>query len=101
MPIVSANMDTVTEAEMAIALARRGGIGIIHRFNTIEQQVNQVRQVKRSESFVIENPYTIGPDATVAQARDLLEDCQITGLPVVDGGRRLIGLLSSRDILFV
>src|SRR5947209_16855305 len=65
MPIVSANMDTVTEADMAIAMARRGGIGIVHRFNSIEQQINQVRQVKRSESFVIENPYTVGPEATV------------------------------------
>lgn len=101
IPIVSANMDTVTEAEMAITMARRGGIGIIHRFNSIEQQVHQVRQVKRSESFVIENPYTISPSSTVGQARTMLEDCQITGLPVVEEGRKLVGLLSSRDILFV
>lgn len=101
IPVVSANMDTVTEAEMAIALARHGGIGIIHRFNSIEQQVHQVRQVKRSESFVIENPYTIHADNTVGQARDLLEQHHITGLPVVDAEGRLVGLLSSRDILFV
>jgi IMP dehydrogenase len=101
IPIVSANMDTVTEAEMAIAMARHGGIGIIHRFNTVEQQVNHVRQVKRSESFVIENPYTIGPSSTVGQAREMLEDRNITGLPVVDGDGELVGLLSSRDILFV
>jgi IMP dehydrogenase len=94
-------MDTVTETEMAVAMARRGGIGIIHRFNSIEQQVHLVRQVKRSESFVIENPYTVGPQATVGHARNILEDFQITGLPVVDEGRRLVGLLSSRDILFV
>lgn len=101
MPIVSANMDTVTEAEMAIAMARHGGIGIIHRFNTIAQQVNQVRQVKRSESFVIENPYTIGPENTVGQARELLDKYSITGLPVVNASNRLVGLLSGRDILFV
>jgi IMP dehydrogenase len=101
VPIVSANMDTVTEHEMAVSMARRGGIGIIHRFNTIEQQVSQVRQVKRSESFVIENPYTIDPAATVGEARDLLEVHSITGLPVVDAGLKLVGLLSSRDILFV
>lgn len=101
IPVVSANMDTVTEAEMAIAMARQGGIGIIHRFNTIEGQINQVRQVKRSESFVIENPYTIEPDSSVARARDMLEQHSITGLPVVDGSGRLKGLLSSRDILFV
>jgi IMP dehydrogenase len=101
MPIVSANMDTVTEAEMAVAMARRGGIGIIHRFNTVEQQVHQVRQVKRSESFVIENPYTIGPQNTVGQARDLLDLHNITGLPVVDEAGLLVGLLTSRDILFV
>src|SRR5450759_5241569 len=101
IPIVSANMDTVTEAEMAIALARHGGIGIVHRFNTIDQQVQQVRQVKRSESFVIENPYTIGPQNTVGESRAILEENQITGLPVVDDAGTLVGLLSSRDILFV
>ncbi|HEX6509241.1 MAG TPA: IMP dehydrogenase, partial [Chloroflexota bacterium] len=101
IPIVSANMDTVTEAEMAIAMARKGGIGIIHRFNTIERQINLVRQVKRSESFVIENPYTIEPNSTVGRARELLEQHHITGLPVVDELGKLVGLLSSRDILFV
>ncbi|HEX8918987.1 MAG TPA: IMP dehydrogenase [Chloroflexota bacterium] len=101
MPVVSANMDTVTESEMAVALARQGGIGIIHRFNTIEQQVSQVRQVKRSESFVIENPYRVGPHSTVGQARELLEAHQISGLPVVDEKDVLVGMLSSRDILFV
>lgn len=101
MPIVSANMDTVTEAEMAVAMARHGGIGIIHRFNTIQQQVHQVRLVKRSESFVIEAPHTIGPDSTVEQARDILDRYSITGLPVVSPDNHLLGLLSGRDILFV
>ena len=101
VPIISANMDTVTEAEMAIAMARHGGIGIVHRFNTIEQQVSQVREVKRSESFVIENPYTVEPCSTVGQARDLLDERHITGLPVVDASGKLMGLLASRDILFV
>lgn len=101
IPLVSANMDTVTEAEMAIAMARRGGIGIIHRFNSVEQQVAEVRHVKRSESFVIESPYTIDPAATVGQARALLDEHGITGLPVVDEAGKLVGLLTSRDILFV
>lgn len=101
LPVVSANMDTVTEADMAVAMARHGGIGIIHRFNTIEQQVSQVRLVKRSESFVIENPVTVGADNTVGDARDLLDEYSITGLPVIDAGGKLVGLLSSRDILFV
>jgi len=101
IPVVSANMDTVTEADMAIVMARAGGIGIIHRFNTIEQQIAHVRQVKRSESFVIDNPYTIGPDSTVEEARDMLDRLRITGLPVVNAHHELVGLLSSRDILFV
>lgn len=101
IPIVSANMDTVTEAEMAIEMARHGGIGIIHRFNTIEQQIAQVRQVKRSESFVIENPVTVSPDNTVGDAREILEEYQITGLPVVNADGYLVGLLTGRDILFV
>jgi IMP dehydrogenase len=100
-PIVSANMDTVTEADMAIAMARGGGIGIIHRFNTVEQQVAQVRLVKRSESFVIENPHTVGPGATVGEARALLESHGISSLPVVDDDGDLLGIVSSRDILFV
>lgn len=100
-PIVSANMDTVTEAEMAIAMARAGGIGIIHRFNTVEQQVAQVRLVKRSESFVIDNPHTVGPNETVGEARALLEDHGISSLPVVDQDCKLLGIVSSRDILFV
>jgi IMP dehydrogenase len=94
-------MDTVTEAEMAIAMARAGGMGIIHRFNTVEQQVSQVRLVKRSESFVIENPHTVAPDETVGEARALLEDHGISSLPVVAGEGTLLGLVSSRDILFV
>lgn len=101
MPIVSANMDTVTEHEMAVAMARHGGIGIIHRFNSIEQQVHQVRLVKRSESFVIENPYTIGPAASVAEAADLLDEHHISALPVTDENGVLVGILSRRDILFV
>lgn len=100
-PIVSANMDTVTEADMAIAMARAGGIGIIHRFNTVDQQVDQVRLVKRSESFVIENPHTIRPDETVGEARALLEEHGISSLPVVDETGDLLGIVSSRDILFV
>lgn len=101
VPLVSANMDTVTESEMAIAVARHGGIGIIHRFNSIEQQVQQVRLVKRSESFVIENPHTVSPGETVGRARNVLEDHRISALPVVDTTGRLVGLLSSRDILFL
>lgn len=100
-PIVSANMDTVTEAEMAIAMARGGGIGIIHRFNTVEQQVTQVRLVKRSESFVIEHPHTVAPEETIGEARALLEDHGISSLPVVDPDGDLLGIVSSRDILFV
>lgn len=99
IPIVSANMDTVTESGMAIAMARHGGIGIIHRFNSIAEQAEEVRRVKRSESFVIENPYTVTPDQSVATARMLMEEHGITGLPVVQD-RRLAGILSRRDIVF-
>ena len=74
IPIISANMDTVTESGMAIALAREGGIGIIHRFMTIEDQVDEILRVKRSESVMIEEPYTIKPDLTVAEARKVMEE---------------------------
>lgn len=99
MPIVSANMDTVTESEMAIAMARRGGMGIIHRFNGIAEQVEEVRRVKRSESFVIEHPYTVSPEQSIDEARRLMDECGITGLPVVTGDK-LAGILSRRDIVF-
>src|SRR5512146_1627249 len=85
VPIVSANMDTVTEAEMATALARAGGIGIIHRFMTAEREAEEVRRVKRAESHVVAAPVTIRPDATVGQARRLMHEEGIGGLVVVDG----------------
>ncbi len=69
IPIISANMDTVTEARMAIAMARAGGIGVIHRFMSVEQQVSQIKLVKRSQGFVVDAPHSIGRDATIAQAR--------------------------------
>ncbi|MGA7730360.1 MAG: IMP dehydrogenase [Chloroflexia bacterium] len=101
IPIVAANMDTVTEHDMAIEMARQGGIGIIHRFLTITAQADEVRRVKRAESFVIPQPYTIGPDETVERARAAMERHDISGLVVVDDAGRLAGLLSSRDVRFV
>lgn len=100
MPIISANMDTVTEANMAIAIAREGGIGIIHRFMSIEQQVHEVEKVKRSESIVIERPYTISPSNTVADAKGMMKDLGISGLLVVDNEGRLSGIVTRRDVQF-
>jgi len=100
IPIVSANMDTVTESAMAISMARNGGIGIIHRFMPVERQVEEVLKVKRAESIIIEHPYTIGPNATVADARSLMQEKGVKGLPVVDGNAKLLGILTSRDLLF-
>jgi IMP dehydrogenase len=101
MPVVSANMDTVTESAMAIEMARQGGIGIIHRFLTIEMQADEVRRVKRAESFVIAQPYTISPETTIEHARQLMERRDVGGLVVVDEQGKLIGLLSARDVRFV
>ncbi len=98
-PIISANMDTVTEAGMAIAMARIGGIGIIHRFMTVDQQVRQVNQVKRAEGFVVENPYTVDQEAPIAQARKLMEGYKIGGLVVTNSNGKLAGLVTQRDIL--
>lgn len=100
IPIVSANMDTVTESAMAIAMARMGGIGIIHRFLPIQRQADEVRRVKRFEGWVIEDPYTIGPNDEVADARVAMTRHGVSGLPVVDERGRLVGMLSRRDILF-
>lgn len=99
LPIVSANMDTVTESEMAIAMARAGGLGVIHRFLTVDQQVGEVARVKRAEALVIPDPHTIGPDARLADARDEMQRHGVTGLVVVDGEGRLAGMLTSRDVM--
>lgn len=103
VPILSANMDTVTEAGMAIAMARAGGIGILHRFMTVDQQVRQVQQVKRAEGLLVENPYSIAQDATVAQARQLMQRHDVGGLVVTGGptGRTsgFVGLVTQRDVL--
>jgi IMP dehydrogenase len=100
VPIVSANMDTVTESSMAIAMARMGGIGIIHRFMSVEQEAGEVLRVKRVEGWVIEEPYTIGQDEKIADARALMSRRGVSGLPVVDETGRLLGMLSRRDVLF-
>ncbi|MCW2956072.1 MAG: inosine monophosphate dehydrogenase [Thermoleophilia bacterium] len=99
VPIVAANMDTVTEWRMAIAMAQAGGIGIIHRFLTIEEQAAQVRKVKRAESHVIEHPWTIGPDQTVHEMLRELELHGVNGLPVVDTAGTLLGLVTRRDLV--
>ncbi|MDG7030071.1 MAG: IMP dehydrogenase [Nitrososphaerota archaeon] len=98
IPIVSANMDTVTESSMAIALARLGGIGVIHRFLTIEEQVAEVLKVKRSEGVVIDDPITLGPDRSVSEAQNVIGDRDIGGIVIVDGSRNVLGLLTRRDI---
>ncbi len=100
IPVVSANMDTVTESAMAMAMARMGGIGIIHRFLPIERQAEEVRRVKRVEGWVIEDPYTIAPEDRVADARAAMARNGVSGLPVTDEHRRLVGILTTRDILF-
>ena len=100
LPIISAAMDTVTEAEMAIALAQEGGLGIIHKNMSIRKQAEQVRRVKRSESGLILDPFTLGPKATLAEAKQLMRDHSIGGIPIVDDSRRLLGILTSRDLRF-
>lgn len=99
IPVISANMDTVTEAAMAIAMAQSGGIGILHRFMTIEQQVKQVQKVKRARGFIVENPYSIGIDASVSEAADSMRLHQVGGLVVTDENGRFAGIVSRRDIL--
>jgi IMP dehydrogenase len=99
IPIVSANMDVVTESSMAIAMARLGGIGIVHRFLSIEDEAAEVARVKRSESFVIEDPFTLGPENSLADARRILKEQGIGGIMVVDKSRKLLGMLTTRDIV--
>ncbi len=100
LPLVSAAMDTVTEAEMAIAMARNGGIGVLHKNMTIDRQAAEVDRVKRSESGMILNPITLGPDRTLREAASLMARFKISGVPIVDGQGRLVGLLTNRDLQF-
>ena len=108
IPIIASAMDTVTEAQMAIAMAQAGGIGVIHRNLEPEQQAEQVRQVKKFESGMVVNPVTIHPDATLADALALMQEHGISGIPVVEGGGngkrqrpgKLVGILTNRDVRF-
>jgi IMP dehydrogenase len=100
LPVVSAAMDTVTEARMAIAIAREGGIGIVHRNLSIAAQVEEVDKVKRSESGMIVEPVTLPPEALVADALALIERYHISGVPITDDGGRLVGILTNRDLRF-
>lgn len=100
IPIVSANMDAVTESEMAIEMAREGGIGIIHRFLPVDRQVAEVRRVKRAESIVIDEPYTFSPDRTVLDARSFMDEHGSAGILIVNGAGHLLGLVTARDLLF-
>src|SRR2546429_7561683 len=100
VPIVSAAMDTVTEARLAIALARTGGIGVVHRNLAIEDQVAEVDRVKRSEAGMIGDPVTLPPDARVGEALDLMARYRISGVPVTDRDGRLVGIITNRDLRF-
>ena len=100
IPLVSANMDTVTESMMATTMARQGGIGILHRFLTIEEEANQVLKVKRSGSVMIDNPYQISSEKSIEEAIDLMSEKEVSGLLVVDSESKLVGILTERDVLF-
>ncbi len=100
-PVVSAAMDTVTEADLAIAMARSGGIGVIHKNMPIEKQCDQVRRVKRAENGMIYDPITIGPEATVGDALAMMKKHHVGGIPVVDANGYLIGIVTNRDLRFL
>lgn len=101
IPIISAGMDTVTEAEMAIAMAREGGLGIIHKNMSIEEQAEHVDRVKRSESGVITNPFYLTPEHQVFDAEHLMGKFRISGVPIVDENQKLVGILTNRDLRFI
>lgn len=99
-PIVSANMDVVTESEMAITMAREGGIGIIHRFMTIAEQQRQIERVKKAESFIVENPLTMVDTQTIGDVKRIIEETQTGGILIVDKSEKLVGIVTTRDLLF-
>ncbi len=100
IPVISSAMDTVTEADMAIVMAQMGGIGVLHRNLTVEQQCAAVRAVKRFESGMVVNPITISPDSTLGEAQALMQQHRISGIPVVEAGGKLVGILTNRDVRF-
>jgi len=99
-PVISANMDTVTESQMAITMARQGGIGIIHRFMTIDEQVRQIEHVKKSESHIVENPITLTVSHTVGDVKKIVKETYTGGILVLDGAGCLVGIITTRDLLF-
>ena len=103
IPIITAAMDTVTESKMAIAIARAGGLGVIHKNMSIEQQADEVRKVKRSENGVIIDPFFLTPSHTIAEADELMGRYRISGVPVVETleNRKLVGILTNRDLRFI
>jgi IMP dehydrogenase len=100
VPVISAAMDTVTESETAIAIARFGGIGVVHKNMPIDRQAAEVDRVKRSESGMILNPITLGPDRTIREAANLMSRFKISGVPIVDDRGRLLGIITNRDLQF-
>lgn len=99
-PIVSANMDTVTESEMAIAMAREGGIGIIHRFMSIDDQVRQIARVKKAESFVVDNPISLSVSHTVGDVKRIVEETYTGGILILDAQEKIVGIVTTRDLLY-
>ncbi len=100
VPVISAAMDTVTDSRMAIAMAQLGGLGIIHRNYEIDKQAEEVRKVKRFENIFIRNPITLTPDKTIREAKDLMKNSGISGIPIVDDKEKLVGILTHRDLSF-
>src|SRR6266403_1267488 len=100
VPLVSAAMDTVTESRLAIAMAQQGGLGVLHRNLTVEEQADQVREVKRYESGMVINPLTIHPDTPLSEVREIKARRRISGFPVVDAKGKLCGILTNRDMRF-
>ncbi len=100
IPFVSANMDTVTEAEMAIAMAREGGIGIIHRFMPVKEQAQQIARVKKFESFIVREPFTLTTEHTVGDAQEIVEQTGSGGILILDRDQRLVGIVTTRDLIF-
>ena len=100
IPIGSANMDVVTESEMAIAMAREGGMGMIHRFMTIAEQARQIQRVKKAESFVVDKPITISEEHTIGDVKRIVDETSTGGILILDKNERLVGIVSTRDLLF-